>query len=81
MMASSSSSSTGTFYKIIDISGNRINTIAFFEDYMGDNILPDVLETINSKYLEEKRVEINHLYHFQEKFQKCLISIWQGEYL
>lgn len=41
MLASSSSSSTGTFYKVIDISGNRINTIAFFEDYMGDNILPD----------------------------------------
>lgn len=41
MMASSSSSSTGTFYKVIDISGNRINTIAFFKDYMRDNILPN----------------------------------------
>lgn len=41
MMASSSASSSATFYEVIDISGEPITTISFFKDYMGDVIIPN----------------------------------------
>lgn len=39
MMASSSSSSTGTFYKAIDISGNCINTMDLRNPFMSIQLI------------------------------------------
>lgn len=58
MMASSSSTSEATFYNVIDIFGEDISTVVFFEDYMGESILSDGTKVPKYLYSVEVRMRL-----------------------